>query len=79
MDLNLANEVSIGLDDAEKKDSNRDTDCGINAILDGGEYGDQHTRKEDDDFDGVDAPELVDGVWRSDQIAHCVDDNGGEC
>ena len=75
MDLHSTNEAALSFDDAEEQDSDRDTNCCIDTILDTGKNSHKDTGKEDDDFQRVDAPELINGVWGRDQVSDCVDDD----
>ena len=75
MDFYPANEAAFGFDDAEEQDSDRNTNCCIDTILDAGKNSHNDTGKEDDDFQRGDAPELINGVWRRDQVSDCVDDD----
>lgn len=54
-------------------------DCGVDAIFNGRKDRHQDTGQEDDDLDGRHAPELEDDSQRRDDVAHGVDNHGGEC
>ena len=75
MDSHFAQEAAFGFDDAEQQNRYRDTDCGVNTVLDAGKDGHKDTGEEDDDFQRGDAPELVESVWGRDQVSDCVDDD----
>lgn len=75
MDFHLAKEAAFGFDDAEEQNTKRDTDRRVDTVFDAGKDGHKDTSKEDDDFQRRDAPELVKGVWRGDQVSNGVDDD----
>jgi len=78
VDLDLAKEVTLGLEHTPKQQCGRCAHGGINTILNGGEDSDKNTSKENDHLQRRDSPELVNCVWRGDEITDSVDDNGRE-
>lgn len=75
MDLDTAEEVSLSLCGPEQKNNSTRSDCDVNAVLDAREDSDKDTGEKDENFEGRDQPELVNGVWWRDQITNGVDDN----
>lgn len=73
-----AQELAASFGNTEKQNRHRDADCAVDAILNGRKHGNDDTNKEDDRVEGRNSPELVNGVWRRDEIANGVDDNTGE-
>ena len=75
MDFHSAKEATFSFDDAEEQDSDGNTNCCIDTILNAGKYSHKDTGKKDEYFQRRDAPELINGIWRRDQISDCVDDD----
>lgn len=71
-------ELATSFGNTEQQNGCGNSDSAVDSNLDGGEDGDKHTDKEDDRIQRRDAPKLVDGVWRGNEIAHSVDDNTRE-
>jgi hypothetical protein len=78
MNLDSAEESASSLDNSEKEECSRDRDGRVNPVLNAGEHSHNHTRKEDDDFEWIDSPKLVDRIWRCDEVPNSVDDDGGK-
>jgi len=75
VDLDFTHEAAFGFDNTEEEHGDRDADCGVDAVFDTGEDGDDDASEEDDDFEWRDTPELVNGVGRCDKVTNGVDDD----
>ncbi len=66
VNLDLAHEAALCFHDVEEKDGDWNADGGVDSVFDAREDGHKDTCKENDNFQWIDTPELVDSVWRSD-------------
>ncbi len=73
-----AQEPTLGTQDAVKEHRGGEADGAVDAVLDGRKDGNDDANEENEDLQGRDEPELIHGVGRGDQVAHGVDDDGGE-
>lgn len=78
VNLDLAQEAATGLRKAEEEQTGGNSNSDVDAVLNRREDGDNHTCEEDENFEGRDSPELVDGVGSEDEITDGVDDDCGE-
>ena len=75
MDFHFAKEATFGFDDAEQQNSDGETNCRVDTVLDARKDSHKDAGKKDDDFKWRDAPELVQSVRGRDQVSDCVDDD----
>ena len=75
VDFHFAEEAAFGFDDAEQQNSDGETNCRVDTVLDAGKDGHEDTGKEDDDFKRRDPPKLVNNVWGRDHVSNCMDDD----
>ena len=78
MNLDFAQETTASFDHAEEEHGNGNANGRVDAIFDAGKDRDQDSGEKDDDFQRGNPPELVDGVWGSDEVADSVDNHGGK-
>ncbi|EGX95530.1 hypothetical protein CCM_00184 [Cordyceps militaris CM01] len=74
-DAGNAKEATAAQEQAPNNNSKGNADCGVNAILNGGEDGHQDTGEENDNFERRDTPELQNHLGRSNDVADSVDDD----
>ncbi len=74
----LPKEVAAGVGDADQKKCKRCTDGGIDSVLNGCEYGDEHSSRPDEEFQRGHPPECIHLAGTGHQVRDGVDDDGGE-
>lgn len=79
VDLGSTHEATSGFKGAKEEQRCGNGDRRIDAIFNGREDRDEHSREENEDLERRYSPKLVDGVWWCDQVANGVDDNCREC